>query len=71
MLKNVNQSIQERIKNPLFWTGVSGLLWTLYLGKQGWITNEEYRFMVDIIAYIGIGTGIYTNFPKQERNEGE
>lgn len=64
-------TIKDRLKNPFFLLAASALIYKLYtwLGTNyGFpvIASEDWRMIVDLIAYALIGVGINSTFTEKK-----
>lgn len=73
--KRFKDSFKKRLKNPVFRLALIGFLYKLYttygVTKLGFpaIPEQDFRTALDTVAYILIGSGIFTSIKTPEEKE--
>lgn len=67
VVEEKKENFLTRVKNPLFLLAITGFIYTVYTRlaeANGWPTIEpgDFQLAVDLIAYLFIGTGVYSTF---------
>jgi hypothetical protein len=70
VLKKKKEGLKDRLKNPVFLAAAAGFGYAGYkwLGSKynfETISLEDWRMLVDLAAYVFIGSGIYSTFGKK------
>lgn len=61
----------ERVKNPVFIAAAASLLYQV-LSKYGLApTLMQYQLFIDLLSYLLIGAGVYSQFDANKKQEGE